>query len=40
MLKNNLDERKLLKAIDESYEELAGNFDLSWRDKIFVEANM
>lgn len=40
LLKNNLDEQKLLKAIDESYTELAGNFDLSWRDKIFDEADM
>ncbi|MGX6971420.1 AlwI family type II restriction endonuclease [Vagococcus bubulae] len=40
MLKNNMDERKLLRAIDESYAELAGSFDLSWRDKIFVESNM
>ncbi|MHB9782481.1 AlwI family type II restriction endonuclease [Streptococcus sp. 10F2] len=40
MLKHNIDEQQLLKAIDESYEELAGSFDQSWRDKIFVEANM
>lgn len=38
MLKNNSHEKKLLQAIDESYTELSGNFDLEWRKKIFVNA--
>ncbi|WP_169926762.1 AlwI family type II restriction endonuclease, partial [Staphylococcus petrasii] len=40
MLYNNLDETKLYNAINESYRELAGNFDLNWRKDIFDKANM
>ena len=37
-LVNNREERKLIQAIDESYESLARSFDLGWRDKILSEA--
>lgn len=37
MLQNNHNENGLLKAIDNSYTELAGNFNLSWRDEILAE---
>ncbi|KKB26182.1 AlwI family type II restriction endonuclease [Staphylococcus carnosus] len=40
MLENNRNEKKLLTAINNSYSELEGNFDLDWRNKIFIEADM
>lgn len=38
MLLNNKNEIALLKAIDTSYQEMSGNFNLGWRDNILVEA--
>ncbi|KTW15276.1 hypothetical protein NS53R_08980, partial [Mammaliicoccus sciuri] len=40
MLKYNKNESKLITAIDKSYTELAGNFDLDWRNKIFIDAEI
>lgn len=40
LLISGRNEKKLLNAIDKSYEELAGNFDLSWRDNIFSVAGL
>lgn len=34
MLENNFTEKGLLRAIDDSYAELAGDFNLGWRDEI------
>ncbi|ESV55019.1 restriction endonuclease AlwI [Streptococcus agalactiae LMG 14747] len=37
MLQNNSTEKRLFTAIDKSYAELSGNFDLSWRADILDE---
>ncbi|EGW0027595.1 hypothetical protein D3I47_13380, partial [Enterococcus faecium] len=40
MLKNDYNEQKLLTTIDKYYKQLAGNFNIHWREDILTQAEI
>src|SRR5699024_1065788 len=40
MLKNDYNEQKLLTTIDKYYQQLAGNFNIHWREDILTQAEI